>query len=114
MDNRRTFPIDATKFDAELKKRGIRSRNVISEQMGYSRNYFNARVNDKALPANVMIALEAKYGIKAEDIAPVKEQKTIKAPDEVQQIELIMSDETIAKLEAAMLRAFTTALKGEA
>ena len=112
MCNEKTFPVDAVKFDAELKKRGIKSRNVISEEMGYSRNYFNARVNDKFFPRNVMVALEAKYGIKAEDIAP-DEEKTDRQVDSTQEIALILTTETINRLEEAMYRAVLRALKEE-
>lgn len=107
------FKVDKTKFDAELNKRNI-SRTEVSFDIGRNRNYLNSCMCEGRIPATEMLLIEAKYGIKPQDVAPDKEPKeTIKRPDEVQQIELILSDETISKLEVAMFRAFTAALKGE-
>lgn len=65
----KSFPVDGSKFEALLHKRGI-TKAIASREIGRSDGYFKMTLQRGIIQATAAGLLEAKYGIKPEDYAP--------------------------------------------
>ena len=108
------FPVDKEKLNNEMRKRGLTGQ-AVSKEMGYCRDYISTvKYEGKIAPAGMKM-LQVLYNIAPEDIAPddiptnniASAHETESSP---QEIALILTTETITRLEEAMYRAVLRAL----
>ncbi|MBQ1297901.1 MAG: helix-turn-helix transcriptional regulator [Clostridiales bacterium] len=106
------IPIDKEKLESEMRKRGLSAR-AVSREMGYCRDYISTVKYEGKISPPGMKMLQMLYNITPEDIAP---ESIAPAPDlrkdnaPPQEVTLILTTETIKRLEDAMYRAVLRAL----
>lgn len=105
--------IDKDKLTNEIRKRGLNARQM-SLEMGYCQDYISTIKYEGKISPPGMKMLQMLYNITPEDIAPDVSARAINSSSEektdVQEVALILTTETINRLEEAIYRAFKRAL----
>lgn len=108
MAKKEKIPVDKKKLDSEIRKRGLNGA-AVSKEMGYCRDYISTVKYEGYISPPGMKMLQVLYNITPEDIAPTLDDSK-EDEGKPKEAALILSTETISRIEEAMYRAFKKAL----
>lgn len=102
--------IDGERFKAAFRARAIKP-GTASEQMGYSSAYISATANNGRIPVSTTYVIEAMFGISPDEYIIKDDAEEAVKGDAV---EMVISDETMRRLQTVIYTAVKDALEGDA